>query len=303
MRHFLSLADWPADALHKLLEAARVLKREQLAQGNRPVLRGKTLALVFQKPSLRTRLSFEMGMRQLGGGALYIGPEEIGLGRREAVGDVARVLGRYVDGIMVRMSDHALLVEMAQASPVPVINGMTNYSHPCQAMADMLTIVEEFGHLAGRRVTYLGDSDNDVTRSLLFAAAQFGFQLRVSSPPGYMLDKESITAARALGGEQVCEFIVDPREAAREADVLYTDTWIGLEVKEEAQARQIFGRYQINEALVAQAPAHAIVLHCLPANRGQEITDAVMDGPRSRVFQQAANRLHAQKPILVKLLG
>ena len=303
-RHFLSLADWPAEELWELIETAQALKRELQTRGrNPPALRGKTLALAFQKPSLRTRVSFEIGMRQLGGQALYLGPEEIGLGKREAAGDVARVLGGYVQGIMVRMSDHALLAQMAQASPVPVINGMTNYSHPCQAMADALTMYEAFGRLDGLRVTYLGDSDNDVTRSLLFAAARFGFQLQVSSPPGYTLDAESIAAARAEGSEEVFEFVEDPVEAVREADVIYTDTWIGMDVTTEARARQIFGRYQVNEALVARAPAHAIVMHCLPANRGQEITDAVADGPRSRVFQQAGNRLHAQKPILLKLLG
>ncbi len=302
MQHFLNLLDWPKAELHRLIDEAVFLKREYQTGGNRLALQGKALGMVFQKPSLRTRVSFEMGMVHLGGHAMYIGPQEIGLGKRESVADVARVLGGYVQGIMARVFDHEHITQLAEWSPVPVINGLSDYNHPCQAMADTLTIYEEFGDLQGLNVAYLGDSNN-VTRSLLFAAAQFGFHLTVSSPAGYELDGESIQKAKSAGGVDVVQLVSEPHEAVKHADVIYTDTWTSMGQEAEAiHRREIFPPYQVNYPLMTQAPSHAIILHCLPAHRGEEITDSVADGPQSRLFQQAENRLHAQKAILARLL-
>lgn len=302
MRHFLDLADWSSEELMRLIDEAVFLKKEFRTGGNRPILGGKSLAMVFQKPSLRTRVSFEMGMQQLGGYALYISPNEIGLGKRESIADVARVLGGYVNGVMARVFAHEHVTELAKWSPVPIINGLSDYNHPCQAMADVLTIYEEFGQLRGLTVAYLGDSNN-VTRSLLIAAAKFGFKMVVSSPEGYTLDQEVIAKARGIAGYEVVQLITDPQEAVRNADVIYTDTWTSMGQEEEAEhRRKIFPPYQVNYPLLQMASAHTIVMHCLPAHRGEEITDSVADGPQSRLFPQAENRLHAQKAILVQLL-
>lgn len=304
MQHFLNLLDWSSADLKKLIDEALFLKREYQTGGNRPILQGKSLAMVFQKPSLRTRVSFEMGMQQLGGHALYIGPSEIGLGKRESIADVSRVLSGYVSGVMARVFDHEHVLQLAEWSSVPVINGLSDYNHPCQAMADVMTMVEEFGpNLEGRKVAYLGDGNN-VTRSLLFAAARFGFQIIFCGPEGYKLDAESIRLAEEAAYVDFYSVEETPEGAVAHADVIYTDTWTSMGQEEEsAKRREIFPPYQVHEALVASAPRHAIVLHCLPAHRGEEITDAVADGPHSRLFQQAHNRLHAQKAILARLLG
>ncbi len=303
MQHFLSLLDWSSADLKQLIEEAIFLKREYQTGGNRPVLQGKSLAMVFQKPSLRTRISFEMGMQHLGGYAFYVGPNEIGLGVRESIADVARVLSGYVSGIMARVFDHEHVEELAKWATVPVINGLSDYNHPCQAMADVLTIWEEFGgDIEGRIVAYLGDGNN-VTRSLLFAAAKFGFRLVFCGPEGYYLDAETIRRAEDASFLDCYDVAETPEEAVANADVIYTDTWTSMGQEAEAeQRRRIFPPYQVNETLVANAPRHAIVLHCLPAHRGEEITDGVADGPQSRIFQQAHNRLHAQKAILARLL-
>jgi ornithine carbamoyltransferase len=305
VQHFLSLLDWPAVSLNGLIEQAVRLKGEYRAGGNRPLLCGKTLALVFQKPSLRTRVSFELAMRHLGGHALYISDQEIGMGDRESIPDVVQTLGRYVQGILARMRNHADLLQMAECSSVPIINGLSNYDHPCQAMADVLTMYEEFGHLEGLRVTFLGDSDNDVTRALLFAAVKFGFQLTLSSPPGHGMPEETLDLAYTSGGPDVVKSVGEPVAAVRDADVIYTDTWVwfGLDAAEAERRLPAFLPYQVNEALLTRAQPHAIVLHCMPVNRGQEITDAVADGPRSRLLVQAENRLHVQKALLVHLLN
>jgi ornithine carbamoyltransferase len=302
MEHFLSLLDWSAADLHTLIQEAIFLKREYQTGGNRQTLQGKALGMVFQKPSLRTRVSFEMGMQHLGGHALYLGPQEIGLGKRESIADVSRVLSGYVHGVMARVFDHEHVVELAKWSSVPVINGLSDYNHPCQAMADVMTMVEEFGDLQGRKVAYLGDGNN-VTRSLIFAAARFGFELIFCGPEGYKPDQESIDKA-IDAAELDCYTEIDtPEGAVAHADVIYTDTWTSMGQEEEAaKRRDIFPAYQVNDELVASAPKHAIVLHCLPAHRGEEITDSVADGPHSRLFQQAHNRLHAQKAILAHLL-
>lgn len=303
MEHFLSLADWSSADLMELLDQAIFLKRERRTGGNRPVLQGKSLGMVFQKPSLRTRVSFEMAMQHVGGYALYLGPQEIGLGKRESIADIARVLGGYVDIVMARVFDHEHVTELAHWSPIPIINGLSDFNHPCQAMADVLTIYEEFGHLEGLRVAYLGDSNN-VTVSLAHAAAKFGFDLVVSSPEGYRFDNDYMNKVRNLAGRDgVLTLVDDPVKAVDEVDVIYTDTWTSMGQEAEAEERRkIFPPYQLNQHILANAPRHAIVLHCLPAHRGEEITDQVADGPQSRLFQQAENRLHAQKAILVRLL-
>jgi ornithine carbamoyltransferase len=303
MEHFLTLADWESSDLIELIDQAVFLKREHRTGGNRQMLSNKSLGMVFQKPSLRTRVSFEMAMKHCGGHALYLGPQEIGLGKRESIADIARVLGSYVDVIMARVFDHKHVEQLAEWSPVPIINGLSDFNHPCQAMADVLTIYEEFGELEGLQVAYLGDSNN-VTTSLAFAAAKFGFQLVVSSPQGYTMDPETLNKTRQLGGDQsVVVEVSDPREAVQDADVIYTDTWTSMGQEEEAvQRREIFPPYQVNEQILSNAPSHTIVMHCLPAHRGEEITDSIADGPHSRLFEQAENRLHAQKAILVRLL-
>src|SRR5258708_7432902 len=301
MRHFLEIADLASAELDQLIRLASQLKLEWQSGGNRPVLGGKVLAMVFQKPSLRTRVSFDVGMLHLGGHALYLSPGEIGLGQRESIADVARVLSGYTQGIMARVFDPAHITELAAWSKVPVINGLSDHSYPCQALADVLTIFEHFGYLRGLKVAYVGDSNN-VVRSLAEACARLDMKLSVASPKGYQLDQETLNRV-ALMGLNV-ELTEDPNEAVQAADVLYTDTWTSMGQEEEAEKRRrIFPPYQVNEALLSRAKKHAVVLHCLPAHRGEEITDAVADGPQSLLFPQAENRLHAQKAILVKLMG
>lgn len=305
MKHFLAIADLSAAEFDQILTTAKKLKVEWRKGGNKPILKHKTLGMVFQKPSLRTRVSFDMAMLHLGGQALYLSPNEIGLGQRESIADVSRVLSRYVDAIMARVFAHAHVVELAEYSRVPVINGLSDYEHPCQAMADVLTIIEHHGKLKGLKVVFLGDGNN-VARSLMFACALGGAHFVCASPASYALDAPAVAQARAFakrsGGS--VELMVDPKAAARDADVLYTDTWASMGQEAEAARRaQIFPPYQVNAALVALAKPTAIVMHCLPAHRGQEITDDVMDGKHSVVFDQAENRMHAQKALLATLLA
>lgn len=305
MRHFLSLADETPETIAALLELARQLKAEWRAGGNAPRLRGKSLALLFQKPSLRTRVSFEMAMVHLGGYALYLAPQEVGLGSRESVPDVARVLSRYVDGIMARVFAHAHVEQLASCGCVPVINGLSDREHPCQALADLFTIWEIKGRLRGIRLAYVGDGNN-VARALAYGAALTGVEMIAASPAGYSLDAETVRQAQMLAarGGGSLTLTEDAAAAAEGADVLYTDVWASMGQEAEAeQRRRIFPPYQINAALVARARPDAIVMHCLPAHRGDEITDEVADGPHSVIFDQAENRLHAQKAILVQLLA
>jgi ornithine carbamoyltransferase len=259
--------------------------------------------MIFEKPSLRTRVSFETAMVHLGGHALYISPTEIGLGTRESVPDVARVLSGMVDGIMARVFEHQKLKDLAAHAAIPVINGLSDYSHPCQAMADLMTIEEHFGKLKGLTLAYIGDGNN-VARSLLVACAKFGLNFRIATPPGYELEDEIVQ--RVMSFHQDFDFVSahDPHEAVRDADVLYTDTWVSMGQEAEKAIRlPVFKPYQINEELLAAAPKQAVVLHCLPAYRGVEITDAVIDGPQSLVFPEAHNRLHFQKALLAALLA
>ena len=301
MKHFLAIADLTSAELKQSLTTAKKLKAEWRKRGNKPILKNKTLGMVFQKPSLRTRVSFDMGMLHLGGQALYLSPNEIGLGQRESIADVSRVLSRYVDGVMARVFAHAHVTELAQWSSVPVINGLSDWEHPCQALADVFTISEHLGKLKGLKVAFFGDGNN-VARSLMFACALSGAQFVCASPRGYALDDASLETARALGG--TASVTDDPQLAARDADVLYTDVWASMGQEKEADERaKIFPPFQINAALVACAKPQAIVMHCLPAHRGAEITDAVMDGAHSVVFDQAENRMHAQKAVLALLMG
>lgn len=304
MRHFLDLSDWRSEELEQMLDLAVQLKRELKNGGNRPLLQGNILGLVFQKPSLRTRVSFEVGMRQLGGSAINLGPNDIGLGQRESIADVAQVLSRYVQVVMARVFAHDDVIELAQHSSVPVINGLSDEQHPCQAMADVLTIYERFGRLDGVRLAYVGDGNN-VAYSLLQAAAHGGMHVALASPPGYELDETKLSAAQTIaearGGS--IELYETPAAAVHAADVVYTDTWVSMGQEMDTATRlKVFAPYQVNDALLAHAGDNTIVMHCLPAHRGQEITSEVADGPRSVIFDQAENRLHAQKAILVTLL-
>ena len=303
MKHFLSLADLSRAELEALLEEAIRRKAEWRSGERPPLLRGKVLAMVFQKPSLRTRVSFDMAMRHLGGDALYLSPNEIGLGQRESIADVSRVLSRYVDAVMARVFAHDHVIELARHATVPVINGLSDYSHPCQGLADLLTMRERFERLEGLRVAYLGDGNN-VATSLAFGCALLGMEFHIASPPGYELPEAVRSRARQLAPQGASlRQMEDPYQAVREAHVIYTDTWTSMGQEGEAERRaKAFPPYQVNAGLVAEADPAVIVMHCLPAHRGQEITDDVADGPHSVIFDQAENRLHAQKAILLRLL-
>jgi ornithine carbamoyltransferase len=305
VRHFLNLTDYSPDEIRRLLQLAQRLKKEWSSGGNKPILKGKTLGMVFQKPSLRTRVSFDMGMRHLGGDALYISPSEVGLGQRESAADVSRVLSRYVDGIMARVFAHAHVLELARYSRVPVINGLSDDVHPCQAMADMLTLIEHFTEVRGRKLAFIGDGNNTAV-SLMQICAKTGVDFAIASPQGYTLPETAVAAARKdaqASGSQIV-LLTEPAQAAADADVLYTDAWVSMGQEEETARREkAFAGYQINAALMRAAKPHAVVLHCLPAHRGKEITDEIMDGPRSLVFEEAENRLHAQKAVLADLLA
>ena len=305
MQHFLSISDFSADELWQFLEKAKELKDEFKAGGNQPILKGKILGMIFQKPSLRTRVSFEVGMLHLGGEALYLSPNEIGLGGRESVADVARVLSGYVDGIMARVFAHDHILQLAQYSSVPVINGLSDYNHPCQAMADVFTIWEHFGQIEGLKLAYIGDGNN-VATSLVMLLTKLGGHFSIASPEGYQLSPHVLAEAQDLAEETHANITVthNPAEAVVDADVIYTDVWTSMGQEAEAKERlEVFPPYQVNSSLVAQAKPQAVVMHCLPAHRGEEITDDVADGSQSLLFPQAENRLHAQKGILALLLG
>jgi len=304
MRHFLDIADFSTKQIQDFLELAGKLKTE-LKQGiNKPVLKDKVLAMVFQKPSLRTRVSFDMAMRTLGGDALYLSPQEIGLGKRESIADVARVLSGYVHIIMARVFAHEHILELAKWSNVPLINGLSDYNHPCQALADALTIKEEFGNLDGLTISYIGDGNN-VAVSLMKVSTKLGAHYRIANPEGYDMPEKDIQQSQAIAADTggSVTLLHDPQAAAEGANVIYTDTWTSMGQEEETKKREkVFPPYQINQALVKLAKPNAIVMHCLPAHRGQEITDEVADGPQSRLFPEAENRMHAQKAIIVELL-
>ena len=295
MRHFLDLKDFSADTLHQLLDHARALKQAQRAgTGHEKPLAGKTIAMIFEKPSTRTRVSFEAGIAQLGGTALVLSAQDLQLGRGESVEDTARVLSRYVDAIMIRCSEHDTLMTLAANATVPVINALTNRSHPCQLMADLLTMIEYHGPLAGQTVAWLGDGNN-VAASWVEAAALFGFQLRMACPHNYAPPGELLAWARANGGDIM--LTEDVAEAVDQVQSVVTDVWVSMG-QEGGSQQQDLAAYQVNEQVMKRAAGDAIFMHCLPAKRGSEVSVAVIDGPQSVVFDEAENRLHAQKAIM-----
>lgn len=304
-RHLLDLTELSPCELRQLLRIAAGLKAEVKAGHCRPILGGRTVALLFQKPSLRTRVSFDVGMAQLGGRAVYLSPEEVGLGTRESIPDVARVLSRFVDAIVARTFEHRVVEELAAFSTIPVINGLSDFAHPCQALADFLTIEEKLGRVEGARIAYIGDGNN-VANSLLIGGAMLGASVVVASPDGYRPARRLIEQAEAIAattGGRV-EVTSSPAAAARDADVVYTDVWTSMGQEQETEIRlRDFQGYQVTSELVALAKPGAIVMHDLPAHRGEEITAEVLDGPRSVAFDQAENRMHGQKAALVLLLG
>ena len=305
-RDVLSVADLSAAEVKRVFGTAEELKTEFRATRRHasPPLSGRTLAMLFQKPSLRTRVTFEAGMAQLGGVAIYL-PEDAVMGAREAVRDVARNLERFVDGIVARTGPHAVVVELAAQASIPVINGLTLREHPCQALADAFTIQERFGRLQGAVITFVGDGNN-VYHSLALLGAAFGMEVRLAHPAGYTPNESIVARAQALaagsGGRLV--FGSDPFELVEGANVVYTDAWTSMGQEAEAEERRdAFAAYRVDDALMAAAGPDAVVMHCLPAHRGDEITSSVMDGPQSLIFEQSENRLHVQKALLVELLA
>jgi ornithine carbamoyltransferase len=301
MRHLLSAGDLTRDDVLRLFRVSAELKQRLKAGRHSSALAGRTLALIFEKPSLRTRVTFEVGIIQLGGRGVYLSSSEIGMGSRESVPDIARNLSRWVDGIVARVYAHATVEGLARHATIPVINGLSDFEHPCQAVTDFFSLWERGVDLGSMRFAWVGDGNN-VCHSLMLLGGLFGCRMIVACPEGHDPDPRVERRTRELGGDVV--ITRDPMEAAEGADVLYTDVWISMGQEAEREQRlEAFSRYQLSEPLVAAAKPAALVMHCLPAHRGEEITDAVLDGPRSIVLDQAENRLHAQKAIVLELLG
>lgn len=302
-RHnFLSIRDFSAEEIRYLLDLAREIKTHPSAHTG--ALKGKTLAMIFEKPSLRTRVSFDVGIQQLGGFSLYLSNAEINLGKRESLYDVAKNLERMVQAIMIRTYAHDIVEKMAEYAAVPVINGLTDYSHPCQAMADYLTIQELKGRITGLKIAFVGDGNN-VCHSLMFTGAQLGAHVWAATPSGYEPKHDAVEWAMQRGALTggTCTLTHDPIAAVSDADVVYTDVWASMGQESEAEERRkLFHPYQVNSGLLRYAKYDAIFMHCLPAHRGLEVTDEVIDSPHSVVFQQAENRLHSQKAILLELM-
>ena len=300
-KDFVSIADYSREEIEAIFDLTKELKDKTKAREEHHLCKGLTMAMIFAKPSARTRVSFETGMYQLGGYALYLSPNDIGIGKREAVKDIARVLSRYNDIIMARLFEHKHMEELAKYATVPVINGLTDYNHPCQIMADIYTVKEHRGHLDNLKITYIGDGNN-IANSWINLAAKLPIHLVICSPSGYEPDKATLQYAAQAGISKV-EVINDPVKAVQEADVVYTDVWASMgQEAEAAERRKIFMPFQLNSELMSHARKEALVMHCLPAHRGDEITDEVIDGPQSIVFDEAENRMHVQKAIIVKLL-
>lgn len=303
-RDLVTLLDVRKD-LKEIIDLAIVMKGELKEGLQLTPFKGRTLGLIFEKPSLRTRVSFEVGFSQLGGMALYLSPSEIQVGKRESVHDVGKVLSRYVDILMYRAFSHDMVKELARHSDVPVINGLDDMEHPCQAVADLMTMVEMKGSLKGRTLAWIGDGNN-VLHSLMLGAPILGMNLKAACPSDYGPDERTLKEAQDMAkkARTIMKVVMDPKDAVKDADVVYTDTWISMGDEEEKEKRlRVFSPYQVNSALFSLARPDAIFMHCLPAHRGQEVTDDVMDSPRSVVFQQAENRMHAQKAIMVRLMG
>jgi len=303
MKDFLSINDCPSEQLGELLKLSSELKKLYKSGGRDLCLSGKMLAMLFEKPSLRTRISFQVAMTDLGGNAIYVKPEDVGgIGKREPIKDIARVLSRYADGIMARTFEHSIITELAEFATVPVINALTDFSHPCQAMADVLTITEHCGRLEGVKIAFIGDGNN-VARSLAFACAKLGMKMVIATPAGYELDAESIQKANQISADSVSQ-TSDPAQAVLDADIIYTDTWVSMGQEDEKQKRiKEFAGFQVNAKLLKSAPDDAKIMHCLPAYRGFEITDEVVESPNSIIFDQAENRLHFQRALLKKLMS
>ena len=305
MDDFLAVSDLSGSDIQDLLDLAVRLKAEYFARGNQPLLKGKVLGMIFQKPSLRTRVSFDMAMRHMGGDALYLSPSEIGLGQRESIADVARVLSGYVHALMARVFQHEHVIELAKWASVPVINGLSDYNHPCQAMADALTIQETFGRQKGINIAFVGDGNN-VAVSLMHVSAKLGWNFTIANPEGFDLNSKAVDIAKSTARESGSKlaFLRDPHSAVMKTQVIYTDTWTSMGQEEDTARREkFFPPYQVNARLVGEADKDVIVMHCPPAHRNHELTDEVADGPHSKIFAQAHNRLHAQKAILVRLFG
>jgi ornithine carbamoyltransferase len=305
MKHLICLADLTHDELWSILNKARELKTEWMAGRNQPILAGKALGMIFEKPSLRTRVSFEVAMVQLGGHALYLSPSEIGIGRRESIADVARVLSRYVDGIEARVFAHRTIEQLAEYATVPIINGLSDFGHPCQALGDILTLWEKKGQVKGQRLAFIGDGNN-VANSLLFVGGKLGIHTTVASPVGYEPHPAVVRLARDAARQSEAQITItnDPICAVREADVVYTDVWASMGQEAEAEERRIrFAGFQVDQAMMAHAKSDALFMHCLPAHRGEEVTDSVLESPNSVVFDEAENRLHAQKAVLALLMA
>lgn len=302
-RNLVSVKDLTTEELWQILRTAETLKLERLRGQAHPVLAGKTLGMIFQKPSLRTRVSFEAGMTQLGGHAIYLAPTDISLGKRETTEDIAIVLSRYVDVIMARVFGHEIVVDLAKHATVPVINGLSDEEHPCQILADLLTIYEKRGRLAGLNAVYSGDGNN-VAHSLMYGAALTGMNIDIVTPPGYEPDEAILKDSQAIAEANGCEITVtnDLQEACAGADVIYTDVWASMGQEAEAEERaKLFAPYQVNESLLEEADEKCVILHCLPAHYDEEITYDVSRTPNSVIFDQAENRLHAQKALMVLL--
>lgn len=304
-KDFLSIHDLSVDEIYQILDFTKILKAKQKAGEPHQLLKGKTLGMIFQKSSTRTRVSFEVGMYQLGGSALFLSSNDLQIGRGEPVKDTGRVLSRYLDGIMIRTFSHLEVEELAEYSSIPVINALTDLLHPCQAMADIFTAIEYKGDLKGRKLCYIGDGNNMVN-SLLHICAKVGMDISVATPPNYAPDativEQAVAAAKTSGSK--ISILDDPFAAAQDADVLYTDVWASMGKEgEQAIRKQAFAGFQINSTIMQVAKKDAIVMHCLPAHRGEEITEDVLEGPNSVVFVEAENRLHVQKAIMALLMA
>jgi ornithine carbamoyltransferase len=301
MKHLLSIADLTSEELIEIIKTAEKLKEERYKGITTDYLKNKSLAMIFELPSTRTRVSFEVAMTELGGHALYLNWNDLQLGRGEPIKDTARVMSRYVHAVMMRVRDHAVLEEYARYSTVPVINGLSNLEHPCQVLADLLTIYEYKGDLKEITLAWIGDGNN-VCNSLILASALTGMSMIISTPENYEPNREIVKKAQELGAK--VKFVRDPKDAVRDADVIYTDVWTSMGQESEREKRlKDFARYQVSEELVKLSTEDVVVMHCLPAHRGEEITDEVVEGKHSIIFDQAENRLHAQKAILLRLIG
>ncbi len=305
MKHLLSLHDWSPEDIEKALVLAAKLKKEQKEGIPHPLLKGKTLGMIFTKSSTRTRVSFEVGMYQLGGNALFLSSNDIQLGRGESIYDTANVLSRYLDGIMIRTFKQSDVEELAKYGSIPIINGLTDLLHPCQVLADLLTITEHCGSLKGKKLAYVGDGNN-MAHSLLYGGAKTGMEIAVATPAAYQCDETVVKQAMEDAKQTGAKIVVtqDPKEAVKDADVVYTDTWVSMGQESEKEEKvKVFGAYQVNKELFGLAKPEAIFLHCLPAYRGMEVTEDVIDSPNSVIFDEAENRLHAQKAVMVMAMG